>query len=99
MARAKRHPGVIVHDLQWSMAHDRPVRVLLGDTKTVTGKVVRLFIDERREKQLMRLAPTERKRSERSSMVAEFEDGRELAVDSIEKVKKPVGDAGATFAG
>lgn len=98
MARARRHPGVIAHQLAWSMSHARPVRCVLADGKTKTGKVVRRFIDERRQANLMRLRPGERAKSDASTIVAVFEDGTELAVDSIAQVKLPVGDAGAAFA-
>lgn len=97
--RGRRNPGAIVHDLQWSQAFDRPVQCVMADRKTKTGKVVRTVIDRGRERELMRLTPAERKASTRSTMVAVFEDGSELAVDSIAKVKRPVGDEGGAFAG
>lgn len=91
MARAARHPGVIVHRLLWSMAHGRAVRITLrsGAGKRI-AKVVRLMVDPRRD--------TKNAGPQNSTVVVELEGGEEVAVNSMERVQIPVGDSGAAFA-
>lgn len=55
-----------------------------------TGEVTRMVIDPQR-------AAIKNPPLSSSPLVATFDDGQEVAVDAIERVQLPIGDAGAAF--
>lgn len=76
--------------MMWSMAKDRPVRITLRDgAGTVTGLVVRLWVDES-------LGSPEPK-SQASTVGFVLASGREIAVNSIERVQLPLDRTEAAF--
>lgn len=85
-----RNPGVVVHRLLWSMSHGRRVRVTLKAGNGVrTKRVVRWWAEPRRD--------TKNAGAENSTVVVQLDDGEEVAVNAIERVQLPIGDAGAAF--
>lgn len=72
---------MIAHALAWSMASGRRVRAVMRDgAGSHDGVVVRKEIDPRRR------VKDPRKAEQNSHLVVTFEDGFELAVNSIETV-------------
>lgn len=93
---APRNPSVLAHDLRWSMAYERPVRVTDATGHVTTARVVSLLRDPEREGVMAKLRGDELK--QRSSLLATFETGKVLAVDSITRVQRPLGETGRAFA-
>lgn len=80
-APAKRHAGLLVHRLLWSMAHGRAVRIELATGSKQTGRVVRIWRDQSQG--------SNEKGSQASTVGVVFDDGAEVLVNAIRTVMLP----------
>lgn len=76
----RRNPNVIAYQLAWSMSRSYPVRAIFREGGAHDGVIVKKEIDPARQ------VKDPRKHEQNSNLVVTFDDGFELAVNSIEKV-------------
>lgn len=94
---AVRNPSVLAHDLRWSMSTGRPVRVTDATGKVTTAEVLSLLRDPDREARMLGLKGEDTRQMSTLIATLNTRPPKELAVDSITKVQKPLGDVGRAF--